>query len=246
MTCAYSPGGNLVACGGLDNICSVYNLKQREAPIRVTRELSLHTGYLSCCRFINDRTIITASGDMSCALWDVETGSVVQQFQGHAGDVMSVSVPKQQDSHTFVSGACDMKAMVWDTRTARSVATFSGHTGDINAIQYFPNGNLFATGSDDSEIKLHDIRSFHELKTYKNTKLAQTGITSVDFSISGKYIFGGYDDFKVHAWDTLRFKDTTSGELQGHTNRVSCLGVSHEGHAICTGSWDNYLKVWAP
>jgi len=26
MTCAYSPSGNMVACGGLDNLCSVYKL----------------------------------------------------------------------------------------------------------------------------------------------------------------------------------------------------------------------------
>src|SRR6185437_5203013 len=30
MTCAYSPSGNFVACGGLDNICSIYNLRKRE------------------------------------------------------------------------------------------------------------------------------------------------------------------------------------------------------------------------
>jgi len=28
MTCAYSPSGQFVACGGLDNICSVYKLPQ--------------------------------------------------------------------------------------------------------------------------------------------------------------------------------------------------------------------------
>jgi guanine nucleotide-binding protein G(I)/G(S)/G(T) subunit beta-1 len=27
MTCAYAPSGNFVACGGLDNICSIYSLK---------------------------------------------------------------------------------------------------------------------------------------------------------------------------------------------------------------------------
>lgn len=30
MTCAYAPSGNYVACGGLDNICSIYSLKTRE------------------------------------------------------------------------------------------------------------------------------------------------------------------------------------------------------------------------
>jgi WD40 repeat protein len=31
--------------------------------------------------------------------------------------------------------------------------------------------------------------------------------------------------------------------LEGHDNRVSCLGVSSDGMALCTGSWDSFLKV---
>jgi len=46
MTCAYAPSGNYVACGGLDNICSIYSLKTREGNVRVTRELPGHTGKL--------------------------------------------------------------------------------------------------------------------------------------------------------------------------------------------------------
>jgi guanine nucleotide-binding protein G(I)/G(S)/G(T) subunit beta-1 len=33
------------------------------------------------------------------------------------------------------------------------------------------------------------------------------------------------------------------GVLAGHENRVSCLGVSADGMAMCTGSWDGLLKV---
>lgn len=46
MTCAYAPSGNYVACGGLDNICSIYNLKTREGNVRVSRELPGHIGEL--------------------------------------------------------------------------------------------------------------------------------------------------------------------------------------------------------
>ena len=94
MTCAYAPSGSFVACGGLDNICSIYSLKTREGNVRVSRELPgfvfffningkklhallitsnasshylhfRHTGYLSCCRFLDDSQIVTSSGDMS-------------------------------------------------------------------------------------------------------------------------------------------------------------------------------------
>lgn len=95
MTCAYAPSGAFVACGGLDNICSIYSLRggQPGAPggggtAKIARELSAHSGYLSCCRFLNDRQIITSSGDMTCMLWDIEQGVRIQEFNDHTGDVM--------------------------------------------------------------------------------------------------------------------------------------------------------------
>lgn len=165
MTCAYAPSGNYVACGGLDNICSIYNLSAREGPTRVARELSGHSGYLSCCRFINDRRILTSSGDMTCVLWDIETGQKLTEFADHLGDVMSLSI-NPLDNNQFVSGACDAFAKLWDIRQQKCVQTFAAHDSDINAIQFFPNGNAFGTGSDDASCRLFDIRADRELQSY--------------------------------------------------------------------------------
>jgi len=240
MTCAYSPSGGFVACGGLDNICSVYNLRSRDIPIRVIRELNAHTGYLSCCRFMNDRQIVTSSGDMTCILWDIEAGSKVTEFADHNGDVMSVSIAP--DKNTFVSGACDTTAKYWDIRSGKCVQTFQGHESDINAVQFFPSGTAFGTGSDDASCRLFDIRADRELMQYTHDNIL-CGITSVAFSISGRFLFAGYDDFNCNVWDSL--KGERVGTLQGHENRVSCLGVSSDGMALCTGSWDSQLKIWA-
>ncbi|KAA6408550.1 MAG: Guanine nucleotide-binding subunit beta [Lasallia pustulata] len=242
MTCAYAPSGNYVACGGLDNICSVYNLSSRDGPTRVARELSGHSGYLSCCRFINDRRILTSSGDMTCMLWDVETGSKVTEFADHLGDVMSISINPTNQNNVFVSGACDAFAKLWDIRTGKAVQTFAGHESDINAIQFFPDGNAFGTGSDDASCRLFDIRADREVNQYSSDQVL-CGITSVAFSVSGRLLFAGYDDFECKVWDVLRGERV--GSLNGHENRVSCLGVSNDGISLCTGSWDSTLKVWA-
>jgi len=241
MTCAYSPSGEFVACGGLDNICSIYNLRSHDIPIRVCRELNSHTGYLSCCRFFDDRNIITSSGDMNCILWDIEAGSKVMEFSDHNGDVMSVSLIPSQPNF-FISGACDATAKLWDVRSGKCTQTFSGHETDINAVQYFPNGLSFATGSDDAFCRLFDIRANRELNHYTHDSIA-CGITSVAFSKSGRFLFAGYDDFDCNVWDTL--KGERIGVLQGHNDRVSCLGVTADGMALCTGSWDNLLRIWA-
>merc|ERR1712196_459211 len=72
MTCAFETQDNqLVACGGLDNLCSIYNLDNPQL-VRATKELAAHDGYLSCCRFVNKNNMLTSSGYSTCMWWDVE------------------------------------------------------------------------------------------------------------------------------------------------------------------------------
>ncbi|XP_010073124.1 PREDICTED: guanine nucleotide-binding protein G(I)/G(S)/G(T) subunit beta-3 [Pterocles gutturalis] len=237
MTCAYAPSGNFVACGGLDNMCSIYNLKTREGNVKVSRELSAHTGYLSCCRFLDDNNIVTSSGDTTCALWDIETGQQKTVFLGHTGDCMSLAV--SPDFKLFISGACDATAKLWDVREGTCRQTFSGHESDINAICFFPNGEAICTGSDDATCRLFDLRADQELIVYSHESII-CGITSVAFSRSGRLLLAGYDDFNCNIWDSLKAERV--GILSGHDNRVSCLGVTADGMAVATGSWDSFLR----
>ncbi|ORX55641.1 guanine nucleotide-binding protein, beta subunit [Hesseltinella vesiculosa] len=261
MTCAYSPSGRLVASGGLDNVCSIFRLntvttttvsaapehgyQYINTPGQVdikkpTRELMSHAGYLSSCKFLSDSQILTSSGDTTCILWDIDANVKLKEFVDHTGDVMSLSV--SSNPNIFASGACDATAKIWDIRSGRCVQTFSGHESDVNAVQFFPNGNALGTGSDDASCRLFDLRADRELNLYASEQIF-CGITSVAFSISGRLLFGGYDDFHCHVWDTL--KGDHVGALRAHENRVSCLGVSSDGVALCTGSWDSLLKIWS-
>jgi guanine nucleotide-binding protein G(I)/G(S)/G(T) subunit beta-1 len=243
MTCAFEQKQrNMVACGGLDNLCSIFHLSQSQV-MRATKELAAHDGYLSCCRFIDETSILTSSGDSNCILWDVESGEVKTMFREHSGDVMSLSINPHNPS-IFISASCDSTAKVWDIRTAKSTHTFHGHESDINSVDFFPNGNALGTGSDDSSCRLFDLRAYGELNNFSNDKIL-CGITSVSFSKSGRFLFAGYDDYNCYCWDTLSTSGQHVYQLSGHENRVSCLGVNHTGQALCTGSWDTLLKIWA-
>jgi len=131
MTCAYSPSGDFVACGGLDNLCSIYRVDPSNSfnqGQKTQAELAQHEGYLSCCRFISDKAIITSSGDSTCILWDVATRTPKHAFCDHEGDVMSVSV--FEEDGLFVSGSCDSTAKLWII----VVAHVSKHLKDMNLI----------------------------------------------------------------------------------------------------------------
>ncbi|XP_013392946.1 guanine nucleotide-binding protein subunit beta-5 [Lingula anatina] len=243
MACAYGPSGTLVACGGLDNKCTIYPLTLEDDPTAKKRAIATHTSYLSCCTFTNsDHQILTGSGDSTCALWDVESGQMIQSFHGHMGDVMSVDISPSESGTTFVSGGCDKLANVWDMRTGDCVQQFEGHESDINSVRFHPSGDAFATGSDDATCRLFDLRADREVNVYRKESII-FGWNSVDFSVSGRLLFGGSNDYTVNVWDSL--KALRLSVLYGHENRVSCLGVSPDGTALCTGSWDFTLRIWA-
>jgi len=242
MTCAYAPNGRFVACGGLDNMCTIFPTDDvagnEPKPIA---ELRHHEGYLSSCRFVNDHEILTASGDSLCILWDINKQAVKTIFDSHSSDVMSVSI--SPDKKSFVSGSCDTTAKVFEMGSGDCVGTFTGHEADINAVEWFLDGHAFASGSDDSTLRLFDRRAYRQLNHYAEGKI-MSGVTSLCFSKSGKYLFGGYDDSPYAVvWDTLTASPAQS--FTSLTTRVSCVGLQSNGFALCTGSWDYNLRIWA-
>ena len=245
MTCAFEQiKHNLVACGGLDNMCSIYNLNQPQV-LRTHRELAAHDGYLSSCRFIGETHIITSSGDSTCMSWDIGSGQPLMTFKDHESDVMCVSVLPSIDPNTFISGSCDYTAKVWDVRSGKCTMTLRGHESDINSLCLFPDGKSFGTGSDDSTCRFFDMRACAQVCEFKN-EMVLCGITSVSFSRSGRVLFAGYDDYNCFGWDIIGREDKPAYQLTPtHDNRVSSVGVSPNGQAVCTGSWDQTLKIWA-
>lgn len=241
MTCAYAPSGQLVACGGLDNLCSVYKLAEVKdgERSRPYRELAGHDGYLSCCRFLDANQIVTTSGDSTAILWDIDSKTAIETFTGHTADVMSISV---FDNHTFVTGAVDDTSRVWDLRTKYCVATFTGHESDINCVAAYPSNNVFGSASDDSTCRLWDLRAYREISKFQSDKI-MCGMTSIDFSKSGRFLFAGYDDANGYVWDVRLGR--VAQPLIGHEARISSLAVSADGRALATGSWDQLVKIWA-
>lgn len=256
MTCAYSPERRLVAAGGLDNTCSVYDLAQVDQAMESTRngipeihpkrELNGHIGFISACRFPSGDQILTASGDTTSILWDIERGIPKETFRGHTADVMNLALLTDRSTpsaaNSFVSVGCDATARVWDMRSGRCERIYVGHESDINAIDAFPTGNAFATGSDDCTCKLYDLRADRELMRFAANDITSC-VTSVSFSASGRALFVAYDDTNVIAWDSLKAEQ--SGVLAAHEQRVSSLVVSPDGYALATASWDSMVKIWA-
>jgi guanine nucleotide-binding protein G(I)/G(S)/G(T) subunit beta-1 len=248
--------GNLIACGGLDNLCTVY---PRNAPAKAV-ELASHAGFLSCCRFLDESEILTSSGDSTCIRWDISSGRPISTFAEHNADALSLSL---KDRNIFASCSVDKTAKIWDMRTPdMAVQTYTGfHQADVNDIEFMPcDNNCFATCSQDNTVRLFDMRAYNQITSFgtgapsgADVPIPNDGLTSLSFSKSGRVVFCGQADGTVYAFDALstpkKAGQTNSPPAftitQAHERHVSCVGVSPSGDALCTASWDGFLKIWA-
>jgi guanine nucleotide-binding protein G(I)/G(S)/G(T) subunit beta-1 len=241
--------GNLVACGGLDNLCTVYKL---DSPT-TAMEMASHDGFLSCCRFLSEEYILTSSGDSTCLRWNISSGRVVDTFAEHKADAMFLAT-RPNDPNCFLSCSVDKTIKLWDVRSpGASKQTFTGHLGDVNCVEFMPSdNNAFGTCSEDGTARVWDLRAYQEVGKFGTLKVvedampgASEGFTSIAFSKSGRLLFCGHSDSNVLAYDVLSDRTAPAFTInQAHDGHVSCIGVSPDGNALCTGSWDFVLKVW--
>lgn len=258
MSCAMSPSGKLVAAGGLDNICSVYDLKAAEvamsqnpgAMIPPTKALDAHVGFISGIKFLSDEQLLTSSGDQTCALWDIDRGTMTKQFTGHSKDIMGLALLRDDSGYVnnFVTASGDRTARLWDLRTGRAELMFNitDDNADLLCIDAFPDSQAFATGGEDGVVRFFDLRSEVQLMSYAPPIVGDENpktVTSVAFSHSGRAVVVGYETDSIRIWDTMRGEQITL--IKAHEERVSAVAVSPDGNGLATGSWDKIIKIWA-
>ncbi len=71
------------------------------------------------------------------------------------------------------------------------------------------------------------------------TTISNARLVDSTFSTLGRILRHDTDEL-LQVWDVLR--GDRVGNLNGHENRVSCLGVSNDGMSLCTGSWDSTVS----
>ncbi len=180
--------------------------------------------------------LVAGTANNEVRIWQVTTGTLRQNIQGHTNRVRSVAF--SVDGNTIVSGSDDQSVRLWDARTGQCLRTFYEHTNRVRSVAFNVDGNTIISGSDDGTARLWDLE-----KGRSRVLQGHTGqVYAVAFSPDGKIAASGCEDQTIRLWDIKTAKCLRT--IHSTTSQVYAVAFSPDGKTLVSGSEDQSVQFW--
>jgi WD40 repeat protein len=114
-----------------------------------------------------------------------------------------------------------------------------GHSGPVQSVSFSPDGRYALSGSQDQTLKLWDISSGREVRSFQGHSHR---VFSIAFSPDGMYALSGSEDKTLKLWDINSGIEIRT--FKGHSKLVFSVAFSPDGKYALSGSQDNTIKLW--
>ena len=114
-----------------------------------------------------------------------------------------------------------------------------GHAIAVHSVAVSPSGELIASGSGDSTVKLWRATDGELQRTLTGH---DAGLTSVAFSPNGSLLASGSEDGTVKLWRTM--DGGLVRTLTAHAGAVASVAFSPSGQLLATAGDDGTVKLW--
>eukprot|EP00755_Sulcionema_specki_P012176 Sspe_Gene.8259::Locus_2820_Transcript_2_2_Confidence_0.600_Length_6861::g.8259::m.8259/K11127/TEP1; telomerase protein component 1 len=239
---AISKDGKHVAVGSSDWTIKVYI--QRDGREKLT--LTGHKGAVTGLTFApSGERLISVGEDAAIFVWSMKDGAVVADFSSargkHTKPINHVATGRVPD--IFATASDDTNVCLWEISSQRNVRTLRYHTAPVTSVRVHGEGQVFASASWDSTIKVYspfsaDARCvatiFTKMRGIRDLCWAPTMVQTIAVA---------------NCHGTMRIFDVASKQemvtVDGHFGRaVSTLCYSPDGKWIASGDQQGCIKVW--
>lgn len=189
---AFSPDGSRLLTGtGVPSRGGRIALWETAGWSRVLANDEAHKDTLTAFAFSPDGSrFASSSTDKLVKLFETETLTEQQTFEGHTNHVLDVAW--NADDLSLATASADLKVKVWDLADGRVKSNVEGYAKEIGTVVYVGDTESLLTASGDKAVKV------------ANAPLPEAGdsfLHTADASLDGTRIIAGGQDSILRVWD---------------------------------------------
>jgi WD40 repeat protein/peroxiredoxin len=235
---AFSPDGRTYLVGGDSGPRGIVRLFDLESGQAIREFRTDKDVWFANASFLPDGgQLVTAySSDKNVYLWDVATGKLVREFEGHTADGVLAAV--SHEGRRLVSSGKDDSLRLWDVTTGREIWTQDVPGEQIARLTFSPDERLILTSGGDRMLRVRDVKTGAVAATLEGHAAACAG----DFSPDGKYVLSWGEDGQIRVWDIGTAKTVQS--FEGRPESVRHAWYLDQGRQILTWGKDLAFRLW--
>jgi hypothetical protein len=136
----------------------------------------------------------------------------------------------------LATGDRNGEVLVWEAAKAQEYLSLRGHTAAVTGLSWRADGNVLASCSDDSSIRLWEMENGKQIKTWN----AHGGVQWAEFCRDGRLATCGRDH-QVRLW-------SGDGKQQGKDLPLPDLALrvvaTTDSNRLIGGDWTGEIRVW--
>lgn len=195
-----------------------------------------------CCSFHSKLNLLVVGfANGTFGIYEAPEMNNIHTLSISQNEINTVAINQSGDWLAFASSKLG-QLLVWEWKSETYVLKQQGHFFDLNVLDYSPDGQIVATGSDDNKLKLWNTTTGFCYVTFSQ----HTGpITGVKFTSNGSAVLSASLDGTVRAFDLDRYKNFRVLSTPNPVQFIS-LALDPSGQIVCAGTLDPFsIFVWS-
>ena len=250
---AFSPDGDLLACGGNDATIRLWDTTTFQ-PIRTLKT----NGFVAAMAFSpNEKTLATGSSK-SIQMWSVRTWQPI--FNTSQSNSTLADLVFSPDGTSLASASIDDNIKLWDAKTGQLKFNFDEETGGYMTaggysprgpmVAFSPDGNsLASTAADHNQFENKKVKVWNTQTGKLHATLEQdrrgsnTPFTTVQFSKDGQTVICGSQDGTLRHWNPKTGENVKPfGDAEN--GKYTLLPISPNNTTLVRKTEDDNFELW--